>query len=166
MKHSKPKGFTIIEVIIVLVIGAVIMIAVFLVVPQLQREQRNSRRASEARRLLVAMQQFRAEGKQYSSGYNNVAACGSFTGTNTTELENITGKLKRPEGGDFTVNIRNCVPVSAGGVINTTNLDRIFIISGAKCENGILSVQQGSDSVNYPIEPFLSSSYKTLCLSN
>jgi prepilin-type N-terminal cleavage/methylation domain-containing protein len=50
----KPKGFTIIEVIIVLVIGAVIMLAVFLVVPQLQRTQRNSRRQNDARRLLTA----------------------------------------------------------------------------------------------------------------
>ncbi|MCX6806147.1 MAG: prepilin-type N-terminal cleavage/methylation domain-containing protein [Patescibacteria group bacterium] len=36
-KLMYKKGFTIIEVIIVLVIGAVIMLAVFLVVPQLQR---------------------------------------------------------------------------------------------------------------------------------
>jgi len=50
----KPKGFTIIEVIIVLVVGAVIMLAVFLVVPQLQRTQRNSRRQNDARRLLTA----------------------------------------------------------------------------------------------------------------
>lgn len=53
----KPKGFTIIEVIIVLVVGAVIMIAVFLVVPQLQQSARNSRRRSDAQRILISTRQ-------------------------------------------------------------------------------------------------------------
>jgi hypothetical protein len=141
------------------------MIAVFLIVPQLQVTQRNSRRASEARRLLVAMNQFKSEGKIYSSGYNSVAACGTFTGSNTTELEYITGKLKRPEGGDFIVNIRNCVPISQGGIINGSGLDRIFIINGARCNNGILEVDASSNSVNYPIEPIVGTSYKTVCVS-
>ena len=67
----KPKGFTIIEVIIVLVIGAVIMLAVFLVVPQLQQAQRNSRRQSDARRVLVAARQYTSQG--------NVLAVGEVT---------------------------------------------------------------------------------------
>ncbi|GDX62747.1 hypothetical protein LBMAG34_2810 [Candidatus Saccharibacteria bacterium] len=165
MKLIKTKGFTIIEVIIVLVIGAVIMITVFVVVPQLQRTQRNSSRASEARRLLVAMNQFKSEGKTYSSGYNNVAACGSFTGSSTTELEYITGKLKRPEGGDFNVNIRSCVPISQGGIINSSVLDRLYIINGARCNNGVLEVDTNSNSVNYPVEPIVGTIYKTICIS-
>lgn len=41
-KAKLQTGFTIIEVIIVLVIAAIIMLAVFVVVPQLNRTQRNS----------------------------------------------------------------------------------------------------------------------------
>ena len=60
MKKLMPKlkGFTIIEVIIVLVIGAVIMLAVFLVVPQLQVNARNNQRRSDIQRVLVAARQY------------------------------------------------------------------------------------------------------------
>jgi len=54
----KPKGFTIIEVIIVLVIGAVIMLAVFLVIPQLQVNARNNQRRNDIQRVLVAARQY------------------------------------------------------------------------------------------------------------
>ncbi|MCX6806144.1 MAG: prepilin-type N-terminal cleavage/methylation domain-containing protein [Patescibacteria group bacterium] len=60
MKKLMPKlkGFTIIEVIIVLVIGAVIMLAVFLVVPQLQVNARNNQRRNDIQRVLVAARQY------------------------------------------------------------------------------------------------------------
>ena len=54
---NNEKGFTIIEVIIVLVIGAIIMLAVFLVVPQLQRQSRESQQRQIAQRVLVAGRQ-------------------------------------------------------------------------------------------------------------
>jgi len=58
----KPKGFTIIEVIIVLVVGAVIMLAVFIVVPQLQQSARNSRRRDAARAVWAATNQIFSQG--------------------------------------------------------------------------------------------------------
>ena len=45
------KGFTIIEVLIVLAIAGLIMLIVFLAVPALQRNQRNNARNSEASRI-------------------------------------------------------------------------------------------------------------------
>lgn len=45
------KGFTIIEVLIVLAIAGLILLIVFLAVPALQRNQRNSARNSEAARI-------------------------------------------------------------------------------------------------------------------
>lgn len=47
LKKSE-KGFTIIEVLIVLAIAGLIMLVVFLAVPALQRNQRNSSRSSDA----------------------------------------------------------------------------------------------------------------------
>lgn len=48
---NNNKGFTIIEVLIVLAIAALILLVVFLAVPNLQRSQRNNGRQSEAARL-------------------------------------------------------------------------------------------------------------------
>ena len=60
MLKTTKKGFTIIEVVIVLVIGAVIMLGVFLVVPGLQRSAQNTRRQDIARQILAATEQFKA----------------------------------------------------------------------------------------------------------
>lgn len=48
---SNEKGFTIIEVLIVLAIAGLIMLIVFLAIPALQRNQRNNARNSEASRI-------------------------------------------------------------------------------------------------------------------
>lgn len=48
LKKQNQKGFTIIEVLIVLAIAALIMLVVFLAVPALQRSQRNNARVSDA----------------------------------------------------------------------------------------------------------------------
>jgi len=90
LKELRAKeGFTIIEVIIVLVIGAVIMLAVFLVVPQLQRTQRNSRAQAIARQVLSA-------GEQYAA--NNNQTYPTCAGTACTDITNITGDLKNGSG--------------------------------------------------------------------
>lgn len=52
---KKEDGFTIIEVLIVLAIAGLIMLIVFLAVPALQRNQRNSARTTEAARVSAAV---------------------------------------------------------------------------------------------------------------
>lgn len=58
IKQNNQKGFTIIEVLIVLAIAGLIMLIVFLAVPALQRNQRNNSRASEASRIATAVSNF------------------------------------------------------------------------------------------------------------
>jgi prepilin-type N-terminal cleavage/methylation domain-containing protein len=57
LKNNK-KGFTIIEVLIVLAIAGVIMVVVFLAVPALQRNSRNNEYKTEAGRILAATSEF------------------------------------------------------------------------------------------------------------
>lgn len=54
----KDKGFTIIEVMIVLVIAAVIILIVFLAVPALQRNSRNNQRKNDASRISAAVTEY------------------------------------------------------------------------------------------------------------
>jgi len=117
LKELRAKeGFTIIEVIIVLVIGAVIMLAVFLVVPQLQRTQRNSSRQNSARRVQTAGEQFAANnGGTYpasTSTATDAAYClndGTANATLSTAagkctgITNITGDVKSPSNAFFTI---------------------------------------------------------------
>ena len=61
MKKSNPmkRGFTLIEIVIVLAIAALIMVVVFLAVQGAQRSQRDQFRKETANRVLSAAQQFR-----------------------------------------------------------------------------------------------------------
>ena len=88
----EKDGFTIIEVIIVLVIAAIIMLAVFLVVPQLQRTQRNSKAQTIARQVLAA-------GEQYASNKGGVYPTCAAAGTmNCASITDITNTLTSPAG--------------------------------------------------------------------
>src|ERR1700716_4300549 len=57
-KRNKDQGFTIIEVLIVLAIAGLILLIVFLAVPALQRNQRNTGRKGDASRLGAAVTAF------------------------------------------------------------------------------------------------------------
>lgn len=55
LKKQNQKGFTIIEVLIVLAIAALIMLVIFLAVPALQRNQRNTSRQNDANLVVSAV---------------------------------------------------------------------------------------------------------------
>ncbi len=55
LKKSNQKGFSIIEVLIVLAIAGLIMLIVFLAVPALQRNTRTSQRNADAQLILSAV---------------------------------------------------------------------------------------------------------------
>ena len=52
MKKTKIKGFTIIEVVLVLAIAGLIFLMVFIALPALQRSQRNTRRREDMARIM------------------------------------------------------------------------------------------------------------------
>ncbi|MEI6480793.1 MAG: type II secretion system protein [Candidatus Saccharibacteria bacterium] len=55
IKNRKQEGFTIIEVLIVLAIAGLIMLIVFLAVPALQRNSRNTQRQADASKVTAAI---------------------------------------------------------------------------------------------------------------
>ncbi|MBI3624090.1 type II secretion system protein [Candidatus Saccharibacteria bacterium] len=55
---KRTSGFTIIEVMIVLAIAGLILLIVFLAVPALQRNARNTQRRNDVARLLAAVQEY------------------------------------------------------------------------------------------------------------
>lgn len=57
-KQKRQEGFTIIEVLIVLAIAALILLIVFLAVPSLQRNARNTQRKSDIANLASAISNF------------------------------------------------------------------------------------------------------------
>lgn len=157
MKKVMPKGFTIIEVIIVLVIGAIIMLVVFLVVPQLQRQSRESQQRQIAQRVLVASRQI------YDSGdcpLQNLTATAAITVNGKTQwelkvangagvpcsgIESITGEIKNPVTG-----IAYRYWTSTGA---SAPRDYIYVFNNAKCSGNTPAVGSGI-AVKYAVEPY------------
>ncbi len=111
IKNRKQEGFTIIEVLIVLAIAGLIMLIVFLAVPALQRNSRNTQRQADGSKVATSISTC------MSARNGQVASCGSFAnlsangGLETTKLQQIT-----------TVNMGNAVPSDPGaGVFNIAN---------------------------------------------
>ncbi len=62
MKKNQ-KGFTIIEVVLVLAIAGLIFLMVFIALPALQRSQRNTQRKNDLSRFMTAVTQYQANNK-------------------------------------------------------------------------------------------------------
>ena len=161
------EGFTIIEVIIVLVIGAVIMLAVFLVVPQLQRTQRNSSRQNAARRVQAAGEQFAANnGGTYPASTTTATAAayclndGSANATlstaaaKCTSITNITGDVKSPSNAFYTI-INTTTPtadqMSITYDVNQCSNNTTFAAKDANSANKFVVgvVQEGAGTNTY-----------------
>ena len=62
-KTDTKKGFTIIEVTLVLAIGGLIMMMVFLALPALQRAQRDTQRTDDISRLITQLNQYQSNNR-------------------------------------------------------------------------------------------------------
>ncbi len=111
---KRQSGFTIIEVLIVLAIAGLILLIVFLAVPALQRNSRNTAIKNDVQNVLGGVGEFQAA----NSGAlpTNVSGTGTITyaGTNAT-----------------TIRVQGTTVVALGTGAPATG--RINIVLGAKC---------------------------------
>lgn len=147
-KHSIKEGFTIIEVVIVLVIAAIIMLAVFLVVPQLQTSQRNTKRQADARAVLAAISQYQA---------NNQGASPA-AGTDGTPITSITGPKKDPSSN---TNYNYVIQTGPTPAASTTAGTITIATGGTKCNGNVFAAGTGS-AVVVAVEP----TNTTFCVSD
>src|SRR5581483_11368467 len=96
---KRENGFTIIEVLIVLAIAGLIMLIVFLAVPALQRNARNTSRKSDASSLASALSEYinNNDGQLPASCTGSACAFisnwkpGFYTAANVTYTDNTNG---------------------------------------------------------------------------
>jgi prepilin-type N-terminal cleavage/methylation domain-containing protein len=87
IKKQRQEGFTIIEVMIVLVIAAVILLIVFLAVPALQRNSRNTQMKNESAAVTSAVAEYVSN--QNAGTELKAADNGTGDGTGTTAADKI-----------------------------------------------------------------------------
>ena len=148
MQKTK-KGFTIIEVVLVLAIAGLIFLMVFVALPSLQRSQRDTQRRNDLSRFTTALTSYQTNnsGKLPAAGitakYTADAAslcskntfCSAYFGT--TEEESTD-----PDGTEYKVAI---IDKSANYVKPTTFDHVIYTVYNAKCgSDGAISSVTGA----------------------
>ena len=78
MLKNKEKGFTIIEVVLVLAIAGLIFLVVFLALPALQQSQRDNARRQDVGKVVSAVQSYLADNKSQMPA--DGAAAANFAG--------------------------------------------------------------------------------------
>ena len=123
---NKEGGFTLIEVVLVLAIGALIILMALLAFNGAQRSRRNTARTDAAGQMVAALEQAAANnGGQYPA---NVSAAG------------FSPNIKDPK--------TNSAPVDA---VDTANPSKLVYIATAKCTSATAIGAAGSNPGGYAI---------------
>jgi prepilin-type N-terminal cleavage/methylation domain-containing protein len=112
--RNKTKGFTIIEVVLVLAIAGLIFLIVFLALPALQRQQRDTQRRSDIGRALAAVQSYQSN-KQGAIPEGATAGSAPTAATFTTAYLRAGGSsFADPNGTDYTF-VLDTMPTNTSG---------------------------------------------------
>lgn len=131
---NREKGFTIIEVLIVLAIAGLIMLIVFLAIPSLQRNSRNTQRSSDAARITGAINEC------MTNNNGNLANCDT-----TGELTNYI---------DIASNQQLTVMITAAGPGTTSEANLNTGAAGFRCDNNNIAAGGGGRAyaIGYQVE--------------
>lgn len=118
-KSKRQEGFTIIEVLIVLAIAGLIMLIVFLAVPALQRNSRNTQRRNDIANYLSAVNEF------VNNNNGNVPTSAAHV-TTINGLAN-SNFLTEPTAAP-----------STGAQTTAMTIDTFQLVTGAKCSTSTI----------------------------
>ncbi|HUD07065.1 MAG TPA: prepilin-type N-terminal cleavage/methylation domain-containing protein [Candidatus Saccharimonadales bacterium] len=151
-KKLGDHGFTIIEVLIVLAIAALILLIVFLAVPALQRNARNTSRNEDGVGVLAALDEYYANNNTYPAACTGTATT-IWTGTPSssnnegyyksgcTAETNATGPSTTTPGAQFLM--LEPTAITVGNITTDTmppGVDSLVVVPGGSCTAGALSL--------------------------
>jgi len=101
MTKNNKKGFTIIEVVLVLAIAGLIFLMVFIALPALQRSQRNTRRRQDMARILTAVTDYQANNSKLPWRYEGTTWIKDNAGLVTKYIIGADGYTYKDSEGAF-----------------------------------------------------------------
>lgn len=145
IKNQTKKGFTIIEVVLVLAIAGLIFLMVFLALPALQRSQRDTQRKNDLSRLQAAINDYKSANRgrlpdgNYQTNDNNTVTSGN------TRMRTVVDDFVKVNGSTFldpgtnkdyqiTTQANPTAPVN--GINANTESGTIFFYARATCADG------------------------------
>lgn len=130
-KSKDQKGFTIIEVLIVLAIAGLILLIVFLAVPALNRNSHNNQFKTEATNLLAAYQEV-----SNNNGGGVLVAADAATVKSSANTKNITGVVIQTTSPTAAPALGNAVFVT--GMVCQKQLGFTTVATGATTRSAAL----------------------------
>ena len=141
---NSKKGFTIIEVVLVLAIAGLIFLMVFIALPALQRSQRDTQRRDDMARVATAINQYQTNnnGKLPNNTTDPTSADGSSATDFISKYMGGNEEFVDPSGEYYTITFKtyDSSAQNAGEAVNkldasdTTNGFRVMVYTKAKCE--------------------------------
>ncbi len=127
--QQKTKGFTIIEVVLVLAIAGLIFLMVFIALPALQRSQRDSARKNEVGTVVSAIQSYQSNNR---NAIPTAASIVQYVGGTGTTLESGTDVSVSQQAYTATT-LTASLGTSVGATGNTLYDAQIKVFFGSKC---------------------------------
>lgn len=125
VQQTKQRGFTIIEVVLVLAIAALIFLMIFIALPALQRGQRDTARKNDVSTVLSAISSWKGNnvgGTFPTPGQLNTYVTNKSVNTTTvttqpapTGTANVSTSV--PLGTVIAISVAKCVSTAAGGSV-------------------------------------------------
>lgn len=132
----KQRGFTIIEVVLVLAIAALIFLMVFIALPALQRNQRDQARKEVLGKVTSAVTTYQSNKRSTQpdsgsvlKGYVDGADTGTVKGEHNGYASGANDTLI---DNNYVLNVSNGVPTNGIGNADT---NVVQVITGAKCDD-------------------------------
>ena len=163
MSIKSKKGFTIIEVVLVLAIAGLIFLMVFIALPNMQRSQRDTQRRNDYSALSANMVQYMTN--------NNGALPTSLSSSDSIKYINATGN--DPTGQTYQLSVKSCKNVTDTncGITSTTlpaatkdDASKVFVVTYAQCDSGVLKSVKSARA--FAIYGNLETGSGTYCQSN
>ena len=152
LQTKRQEGFTIIEVLIVLAIAGLIILIVFLAVPALQRNSRNTQRKNDISALVGGVNEFTS---------NNSGSLPT-TAANVTDNAKVGYYTSSTGTGAGQISLATGAQTALG---ETAANDRVVIVTGAKCGAAGATVAGGARAiaVQYLIEKSGGTGFTSTC---
>lgn len=138
-QKQHEKGFTIIEVVLVLAIAGLIFLMVFIALPALQRSQRDGARKQEVSKVLASITTYQGNNSGNSPSINE-----GFAGYIDGTYDSSAGAITLGSGTTVTKGASNYVGTISDDSNKGVTNDNIVFFVGSKCGSDAGSVVKGT----------------------
>lgn len=143
---NKEKGFTIIEVVLVLAIAGLIFLMVFIALPALQRGQRDTQRKNDLSRVTTALASYQANNRQAlppetNAGYADFRTKYLISAANDTFAD--------PSAGDYVFAYKGTTRTAPSTPVAET--PEIWVYGSSTCEGETIKAA-GSNKVAFAMK--------------